>query len=404
MNNQQSKDLYDKFNSELTVIEKDMAEIAQMAATVSDKFNGIGENIQSFAAIPGFGRKGVAAATIIGGAVKLFGGLYADVKKEEALQKLLPKKVEIAEAKTAVILNFIKILEGQKGKFRLLLQEEITIEFDESSRAKYQEGGAESCQNSYNLYVRTMHVLEICDYMLAEFASWKAGKHESGIAKPDKALVLEDVLSMITTPQSLSDPNNNKLTGGMYLLSKNEPLFATLLHKLHIDATATEKKKEKRVAKRNSFKEVKKFIRQLKKIEKSKEATHLDWLQSIPTFQEAVENSKLTTLFAYLFKYYGIGYFILFLFYRSSLKYGFIDTVFSSILMSAIVSTIAIPFSLMIFYLYENDESKGTGYYILFLTFTILTLGLMPVAFNRYLKKEQNYETFLGQLKVKINE
>ncbi|MEG9329057.1 hypothetical protein V6B16_14015 [Salinimicrobium catena] len=405
MNNQQSNDLYEKFNSELTVIEKDMAEIAQMAATVSEKFNGIRENIQSFASIPGFGRKGVAAATIIGGAVKLFGGLYADVKKEEALQKLLPKKIELAELKTMVIQNYAKILEGQKGKFRALLEEEISFEFSDENRATYQEGGAESCQNSYNLYVRTMHVLEICRYMLAEFAAWKTGKHESGESKPDKAVVLEDVLAMITTPEDLCNPNNNKLTGGMYLLSKNEPLFATLLQKLHIDTTATEKKKESRVAKRKSFSEVKKFIRQLKKIENSKEVTHLEWLKSLPTFQHAIKASSLTTLQLYLFKYYSIGYLIFFTLFGPSMENDLGGRISSSIIPALLVAAIAVIFSLMIFYVYENDNGgRGLGYYFLFLLFTVLTLGLMPIVFKRYLKKEKNYEDFLVQLKVTINQ
>lgn len=405
MNNQQSKELHENFNSQLTLIENDMAEIAKMAATVSDKFNGIGENIQSFASIPGFGRKGMAAATIIGGAVKLFGGLYADIKKEDALQKLLPKKVEIAESKTAVIQNFRQILEGKREELRSLLQQELAVEFNEEGRAEYQETKEEACQNSYSLYVRSMHIVEICNYMLAEFTAWKLGKHESGMAKPDKAVVLGDVLTMITTPQSLSDPTNNKLTGGMYLLSKNEPLFATLIHKLHIDATATEKKKEKRIANRKSFTEVKKFTRQLKKIEQSKEVNHLDWLKSIPTFQQAVENSKLTSLFAYLFKYYGIGYFVFFLYVRSSMGFEGADVLFSSLVYSAIVSAIVSGISLLIFYMYEVDNGgRGLMYYGLFLTFTVLTFGLMPIAFKRYLKKEKNYENFLVQLKVKINE
>lgn len=405
MNSQQSNALYEKFNSELTIIEKDMAEIAQMAASVSEKFSGIGENIQSFASIPGFGRKGMAAAHIIGGAVKLFGGLYADMKKEDALQKLLPKKVEIAESKTAAVKNFGTMLEGKREEFSSLLQQELSLEFTEEGRVKYQETQAEACQNSYSLYVRSMHIVEICNYMLAEFAAWKMGKHESGMANPDKAVVLGDVVTMITTPQSLSDPTNNKLTGGMYLLSKNEPLFATLIHKLHIDATATEKKKVKRVANRKSFTEVKKFTRQLKKIEQSKDVNHLDWLKSIPTFQQAVENSKLTSLFAYLFKFYGIGYFVFFLYVRSSMGFGAADVLFSSLVYSAIVSAIVAGISLLIFYIYEDEDAgRGMMYYGLFLAFTVLTFGLMPLAFKRYLKKEKNYENFLDQLKLKINE
>ena len=405
MNNQQSQDLYEKFNSELSVIEKDMAEIAQMAATVSDKFNGIGENIQSFASIPGFGRKGAVAATIVGGAVKIFGDLYADVKKEEALQKLLPKKVEIAEAKTSVIQNFLQLLNSHKEKFRLLLQQEINIEFNEEGRSAYKESHAESCQNSYSIYVRTIHMIEICNYMLEEFAAWKLGKHESSQLKPDKTMVLEDVLTMITTPEKLSDPKNDKLTGGIFLLSQNEPLFATLLNKLHLDAAATEKKKEKRVAKRRSFTEVKKFIRKLNKIEGSKDITHLDWIRSYPIFTQAEKTFKLTKLYPYLLKYYGIGYFIVILYLRSSMRYGAIDMIFSAIFFSFIVSNIAILFSLIIFYLYENNDSgKGSVYYLLFLTFTVLTLGLMPIAFKRYLKREEEYEDFLVQLKLKINE
>ena len=163
MNDQQSKALYENFNSQLSVIEKDMAEIAQMAATVSDKFNGLGENIQNFAAIAGFGRKGFAAASIIGGAVKILGDVYAGMKKEDALNKLLPKKVEIAEAKTAAIQNYRGILLGQKEKYQSLLHKEITVEFKEDGRAAYQELHGEAVQNSYSIYVRSMHIIEICN-------------------------------------------------------------------------------------------------------------------------------------------------------------------------------------------------------------------------------------------------
>lgn len=406
MNNQQSKALYENFHSQLSVIEQDMAEIAQMAATVSDKFNGLGENIQNFAAIAGFGRKGHAAAHIIGGAVKILGDVYAELKKEDALKKLLPKKVEIAEAKAGVIQNYRQLLESQKEKYHSLLHEQITIEFKEENRLEYQELYAESAQNSYSIYVRSLYIIEICNYMMAEFDAWKMGKHESGLPKPDKAIVLEEVVAMITTPESLCDPNNTKLTGGIYLLSKNEPLFATVLNKLHVNAITTENKKAKRVADRKSFSEVKKFIQQLKKMERSKDVTHLDWLYALPTFHQAVKSCKLTPLFLYLLKYYSILYFLLFLFNSSSFEQdGLIGAISTSIIPSLAVAVVAVIFSLLIFRIYENDDAgRGLWYYIFFLTFTVLTLGLMPIAFKRYLAKEKDYENFLIQLKVKINE
>src|SRR5690606_27918627 len=162
---------------------------------LSDKFNGLGENIQNFAAIAGFGRKGFAAASIIGGAVKILGDVYAGMKKEDALNKLLPKKVEIAEAKTAAIQNYRGILLGQKEKYQSLLHKEITVEFKEDGRAAYQELHGEAVQNSYSIYVRSMHIIEICNYMMAEFDAWKMGLHESGLPKPDKAVVLEEVVN-----------------------------------------------------------------------------------------------------------------------------------------------------------------------------------------------------------------
>lgn len=404
MNNLQTKAIYENFNSQLTAIEKDMAQIAEMAAAVSNKFDGIGDNILNFAAIAGLGRKGLATATIVGGAVKLFGEVYAELKKEEALKKLLPKKVEIAELKTTVIQNFKEILEGKITDLRSLLEQEINVEFQEAGRATYEENRGEACQDSYSFYVRSMHIIEICHYMLEEFAAWKMGKHESGMSKPDKAVVLEDVVAMITTPENLTDPNNTNMTGGLYLLSKNEPLFATMLNKIHLDASKSEKKSRKRVANRKSFTEVKRFVHKLKKIEKSKEITHLNWLSSFPTFQNAVETFKLTKFYTYLLKYYGIGYFIFILFMRSSMDHGSVDMIFSAIMLSFLVSNIAILFSLIIFYLYENEDGKGLWYYIFFLTFTVLTFGLMPIAFKRYLEKENNYEDFLTQLRVKINE
>lgn len=405
MNSLQSKAAYENFNSQLTAIEQDMVEIAQMAATVSEKFTGVGQNIQNFAAIARFGRKGLAAATIIGGAVKIFGDVYAEYKKEEALKILLPKKVEMAEAKTAVIQNFRQMLEGQKAEIRSLLQQEIIVEFNEDGRAAYEELNGESCKNSYSIYVRTMYMLEICNYMLAEFAAWKMGQHESDQEKPDKAVVLEDVLAMITTPESLIDPKNNKLTGGIYLLSQNEPLFAALINKLHSNASEIEKKKAKRIANRRSFMDVKSFVEQLKKIEKSKDVTHLDWLKTLPTFDQAVKNIKLTPLFLYLMKYYGIGYYILFFFIGSSMQTTGMDMILAPILHSLIATAIMVPISLIIFYIYENDDAgRGLWYYIFFLTFTVLTFGLMPIAFKRYLAKERNYEDFLVQLKLKINE
>jgi hypothetical protein len=400
MNNLQTKALYENFNSQLTKIEKDMAEIAEMAAAVSDKFDGIGNNILNFAALAGLGRKGQTTATIVGGAVKLFGGVYAELKKEEALKKLLPKKVELAELKTAVIQNFKGNLEGRKAELNSLLQQEVGIEFKEEDKSIR----GEACQDAYAMYVRSMHIIEICNYMLEEFAAWKLGKHESGMPKPDKAVVLEEVVAMITTPENLTDPNNTKITGGLYLLSKNEPLFATMLNKIHSDASKSDNKEQKRVANRKSFTEVKKFVRKLKKIEKSKEITHLNWLNSFPTFQNAVETFKLTRFYTYLLKYYGIGYFIFILFMRSSMNHGAVDMILSAIMLSFIVSNIAIVFSLIIFYLYENEDGKGLWYYIFFLTFTVLTFGLMPIAFKRYLEKESNYEDFLTQLRVKINE
>lgn len=402
MNNKKSMDLYENFNSQLSVIEQDMAEIAQMAATVSEKFSGIGENILDFAAIAGFGKKGLTAATIIGGAVTILGDFYAKYKKEEALIRLLPKKVEIAEAKTAVIQDYKQILESQRENYKSLLHQQITVEFTEENRVEYQELHSESIHNAYSIYVRSMHIVEICNYMMAEFDAWKIGVHESGLSKPDKAVVLEEVVAMIITPEDLCDPNNTKLSGGIYLLSQNESLFATILNKIHTNATATEKKKIKRVSERKSFSEVKKFIRQLKKIEKSKDTSHLDWLYALPTFQQAVRNYSLSSLFVHLLKYYSILYFLFFLSKSSSTGIGAIST---SILPALIVAILAVVFSILIFSIYENDDAeKGLWYYIFFLTFTVLTLGLMPLAFRRYLAQEREYEDFLMQLKVKINE
>ena len=190
------------------------------------------------------------------------------------------------------------------------------------------------------------------------------------------------------------------------MLSQNESLFATLINKIHFNALENEKKEFKRVAERRSFSEVKKFIRQLRKMERSKEVTHLDWLYSLPTFNEAVKNYKLTPLFLHLFKYYSILYILLFLSNDTSIDNGgLIEGISSSILPALFVAAIAVVFSLIMFSIYENDDAdKGLWYYIFFLTFTVLTFGLMPIAFNRYLTKEKNYENFLIQLKVKINE
>ena len=401
----------EKLTSEMNIIEQEIISISNMASEISDKFNHLSENIKGLSDLASAlaGKKAGSVTNLIGHGIALFGNIYADVKKDEAIAKLLPKKQEIAKIKYNIISNYKRDLDNKIESLLILFKDEVNRTYNEEDITKYEELYGQSCIDSFHLYTMSFYMAQICDFMLAEFSAWQNGQNESEYEKPDKTYILEYVVTNIIAPNGLiNELQKRNSTGGFWLLTKQDSLFAAILNNITDNDNANEN--PKRIVKSNSFKHLKNYLNQLKKVIKSNTNNKTEWLSNNEIYTKANKVTTLKSLNTFLFICLTVMYFISLMiisFNNKSTPNDLlfqIENLFSAIILAAIAALIAIPFCRIAFWVFDDNEFEKKGYYYLMILFLgIITLGVVPISFYVYLKKEEEFRLFLLELKIKIN-
>ena len=410
MNLNTNEKLKSVLEQSLVSIESELISISAMAEELSDKFKGFSKDIDNFSGIIGLiGGKEMGQTTkLISKAVNFLGDIYSEHKKSEALKLLLPKKQELANIKINVITNFLEILNKQSQSLNGLLTVEINREYNnEKELINFETLYGNSCKDTYELVIYNHYLIEVCTYILEEFKAWLNGKNESDFSKPDKTLSLEYVLDndIFQKNKLIESIKFDKGNGGVWLLSKNKSLFAAFLNKIYKNGESLDVKNNKRITNNNSFKILKKNILEIDDSINIKETRNYKWLtDETSLFNNAKKAIKLESLNLFLFKYFFVYSFIaLLIIYKNKINLDFFEII-SALILSVFMALFFILFSRLLFWVFDDENSeRSIWYYLLFLFFTILTLGVLPIAFYKYQKKERNYLLFINSLKTNIN-
>lgn len=404
MSTTQQNLLLENLTKDINIIEKEILKISEMAGEISDKFKNISVDIENFSNIifDLIGKEGRGTSKLIGSAFRFFGEIYADVKKEEALIKLAPKKVELAKAKTLVIENFYEQLKNQNENLLKLFRIEANREYQLNNLVEFENLHGEDCENTFYIYLMNSYLLQVCSYMIEQFKSWDLSnglKDSENAIYPNKSLVLDSILSNVILEKKsfLQAISFTTANGGIWLLSNQENLFGIHLKKIIIDSVKIEEGKQIRVFNRNSFQSLKIYIKTLNGISKD-DKNNSYWLNLNKYYIQAKIVTKLTSLNIYLFKYFVLSFSILLVYMSwSAVIKNPIEIILIPII-AAIPAIIMVPIARFIFWSYEDDHGKSLSYYILFLIFSLVTLFMMPIAFHKYKEKEKNYNDFINQL------
>lgn len=177
--------LISKFNSDIENIENELAEIISLASEMSEKFAGISNEIKEISGTIGkvFGKNAGALTYIAGGAVKFFGEIYADVKKEEALMKILPKKKILATEKLEIVKFGLVFFLNKIKKEELILLSEINREISDDNYDEFVELYSVNCMRAFDLYLHTLKLIQVCEFAINEFEAWLNNEHNSKLPK-----------------------------------------------------------------------------------------------------------------------------------------------------------------------------------------------------------------------------
>ena len=393
--------LISKFNSDIENIENELAEIISLASEMSEKFAGISNEIKEISGTIGkvFGKNAGALTYIAGGAVKFFGEIYADVKKEEALMKILPKKKILATEKLEIVKFVLGFFLDKIKKEELILLSEINREISDDNYDEFVELYSVNCMRAFDLYLHTLKLIQVCEFAINEFEAWLNNEHNSKLPKITNVEIYAEVVSNFILPSGVeTEIVKDKFSASFWILSQKPDLLGAYYYNVFNNSSSLN---VIRVFKKPSFMNLRKVSLQFEKLSKNKNSKTVSWINQNPFFIKGKSILKISSLNSFLFKNIIIGnsLFFVLLHYYSDVQKGILEIILSSILFASIVSIFIFLFSKLLFSIYENDK-KSLSYYLLLAVFTFFTLGFLPYAFKRYLKKEMDYKVFIEELKL----
>lgn len=392
----------------LIPIENELIEISNMAANVSEKFQGVSRDIESLSGVIGLlaGQKAGVITSLAAGLFSIIGEIRAEKEKEKALMELLSKKQELAKLKIGLITSFRDNINNKIEPLSLLLTEEVKRPYDETNRTEYEALYGNSCIDAFDLYVVTYYLVQLCDFMLLEFNAWNEGKHESGHQSPDKSFALYVVLHEIIIPNGVISKGSY---AGIWLLSERQSILAGSMYKKYLEGEKIDDDKGKgfysdsykktRVVKKESFKALKTYVNEIKKIASEDKTDNLNVLINSSIYKQAKSYCNIRSPRKYFF---NVAFLILLpvililIFKEKSFDSG----------MACVA--LAIIYSLVgQFWLWQkNVKSTETGCFSslieLFIKVVIVLIsgGTIPLLAYLYEKKEDNYEVFVNNLKT----
>lgn len=423
MSNFQNQQI-ESLESVLSEIQKDVAEATIMASVISEKFNVVSEGIHSLSGAFTKAFKNPAAGLAVhvaGFAVDLVGKAYSSVKKEYELIKLLPKKKELASLKRNIILSHIELLYNRIPKLKQLLIIETDRPFNLNDKIKFEKTFGNDCQTAFELYVKSYHILKVCEFIIAEFDAWESDQHESEFTVPLPFQSLSHTLTEIIAPNGfLKLLLYGKNKASYFLFIKNESLLGAVYSQIYEENITEKSKNIKKIYKRKEYISLETFQIQIKKIIKKKDL-EFSWIYKNSFFIEAEDRLYLNTRYfaitSFIFKRFSIiaAVLIMFLIFMSlitSNNYNDALDIISNLpflfiylsILFWIVSSIIYFFDWALNYGYDkNDTSffarrpsfriKITNFFL-----NLFTLGILGFAKKAYEKKELKFLTWFKQI------
>ncbi len=387
------------FRSDIDRIEKEIASISILAASLSERFQHIAKDVGSLSDSIGkivtdshgtaAGNKAASVTKIVGKVIGIAGDIYADHKREQALAKIAPKRLQLVKTKTAVISNFQAILNRQQQQLQTLFQTEAAREFELHSIADFEKLHGATCKNTFELFVMNRYLSQVCAYTLSQFDAWTSsdGFEDSTEANVAVKTIYSDVLEhTILRNSSFTDSlYQTTWTAGLWLLTETPSLMSAVYRQLYRTKSAKTSGSS-----------------QLSSTALYKELQMLT--DEITQFASQVPSSRLVenTYYMEAKNVLNLRHPYLYILVSVTVPLTMVSYFLAGIAsMGGLFFALGISFGLGMF-LFNGARSmeQQTGFFkFLWGAVSILSLGLMPLALNSYHKKESAYLTFLDKIK-----
>ncbi|MBW3469254.1 hypothetical protein [Arthrospiribacter ruber] len=386
-------------NELFSEIRKDVEEATLMASKVSEKFKTLSEGIHDMSGVfaKAFKNDAAGAAVHVAGyAVNLAGKAFSSIKKSYELQKLLPKKKELARNKRSIIESHSQNLESRLPKLKRLLELEIAHEFESNDIKLFEEGHGKNCCSAFEVYVMSLHLYKVCDFLVSEFDAWEKDFHDSDKALPYLHNSLYQIINECLAPEGL---NNlvNKSNGALFLFVKYESLLGSILINEYNEALQLEKENEK-YDKKVAFSDKESYLKIRNKVAflndlYSNNDPKKNWIKNNYFFQEVNKVQNIQSLFFDVSKYIFMGSFALIV----VITFDVISAILGAAFITPIVYLIdqALQFSKNRRFRFQNTPISER---ILGGIINIICLGGLWYGKKRRKEKEENYVTLFTNL------
>ena len=386
------------FRSDIDRIEKEIASISHMAADLSESFQNIAKGVSSLSTTVGkmvgdsrgtaAGNKAEAATKLLGKVIGFAGDMYAGHKRDQALAKIAPKRLQLVEKKTAVITNFQTILKRQQKQLETLFKTESAREFEQIATADFVELHGETCKNTFELFVMNRYLTQVCAYTLAQFDAWLSsdGFEDSTIPEVSVKTIYSDVLENIILRNSSFSASlyQPRWTAGLWLLTETASLVSAVYRQLY-RTESTKASGSSQVSSTTLYKALK------------------DLTDEITQFGSQVPTTGLVENEVYLEAKNVLNLKHPFLYILASVT---VPLTVVSYFLAGIESIVGLIFVAGISFavgIFLSNGSKSmqlqTGFFkFVWGAVSIMTLGLMPMALNSYQKTEAAYREFLEKI------
>lgn len=246
-NNEISEELYE-YLLKIEVIEKELTSLLEETKSVSEGFADLGNHIRSysknigkagaeFSKSFGQGLKDMAKLTgnkkhtmigefadsgaeivgqiigsvvdVVGNTVEFAGSLWRKYKENRIKRKVLNKKQEIAYLKIETVeKQYEKICSYVEKIGELYAKGDVIVSLDD----KMLENKICIFRSTFYLYIKTIYLKKVLEYVLAEYSAWIEGEQNSDESKPFiNSIVTEFASAYLDNPQNNNGSSRKEL-------------------------------------------------------------------------------------------------------------------------------------------------------------------------------------------------
>lgn len=217
----------EEIQKEVASVQIALAALEKSLSNTADAFfNNAGKIGQ---AVSSYGANGAAVAGAALGAglfVKFVAPSILAWKENRDLERILPKKQEIAGAKSELIAALLPQLEKIGAKLQTLVAKSVADPVDAGSLDRF-DPMYRGLASGATAWIRIRIALAMCAWAKREFAAWLAGKHTSGAEYPNAdALISQlyiELIEMVPVSAYTRTLGSSIPLGVVYVLNIEEP-------------------------------------------------------------------------------------------------------------------------------------------------------------------------------------